>query len=307
MATATSNSSLKANHLATDSTSAVSDASFNYYSAPTPPRLNDMTIIIGGSTEISSRMIPVTDLRSLPMPISGYNHESHGFQILHQELPIDSSHASVHDLKVMTMQYYPAMITLLKKELGIRSAAVVNNTLRDDGIGPFFISHSDYTAAGARGHLRAMTPAWFEESQTEEERAQFFLLRDQIIAAEDAAIAKVGLGLGNGDVMTGKGGHWDWDGTDYEGPRYGIFSIWRPWETVKRDPLALMDTAESDVEYAVLPRTYYNREGYLEGYYNENSIVRPPAVGRRGSTSGSTLVNRNRRRFMRSSYTTARL
>ncbi|KUJ10802.1 uncharacterized protein LY89DRAFT_689409 [Mollisia scopiformis] len=269
--------------------------SFNYYSAPTRPKLDDLTIIAGASADLSSYTLPVTDLRSLSAPISGYNHEANGFQVLHQELPIDSSHESVHDNKVMTTQYYPAIKSLLKKELGLRSVAVINKTLRDvasidmstldlknprqlTSTPPFFISHSDYTAAGARAHFRAITSDWSEENQTEEERAEFLRLRDEIIAAEDVAIAKAGLGAGNGDMVAGKGGHWDWDGTGYDGPRYGIFSVWRPWETVKRDPLALMGAAESDLDYAVLPRSYKNRPGHVKSYYSENPIVRHPGA-----------------------------
>lgn len=191
------------------------------------------------------------------------------------------------------------MISLLKEQLGIRAAAIVNHTLRDvaaidltdldkanpragekaRGTPPFFSAHSDYTAGGARSHFRAMTEEWSDASQSAEERALFFNLRDEIIAAENTAISRAGLGPGNGDMVTGKGGHWDWDGKNYDGPRYGIFSIWRPWEIVKRDPLALIATPESELRFAVLPRTYKDRVGHVKEYYSENPLVRPPAEG----------------------------
>ncbi|PVH87103.1 hypothetical protein DL98DRAFT_509980 [Cadophora sp. DSE1049] len=198
------------------------------------------------------------------------------------------------------MTYYPAIVSLLKEQLGIRAAAIVNHTLRDvasidmndvdktnpranekaRGTPPFFIAHSDYTAGGARSHLRAMTEEWTDPSQTAEDRELFFRLKDEIIAAEDAAIAKAGFGPGNGDMLKGKGGHWDWDGRGYDGPRYGIFSIWRPWETVKRDPLALIATPESELQFAVLPRTYKDRPGHVKEYYSDNPIVRVPPAGK---------------------------
>jgi hypothetical protein len=69
-----------------------------------------------------------------------------------------------------------------------------------------------------------------DPSQTNEERAEFFRLQDEIIAAEDSAIKTTGLNPEDDDFMTGKGGNWDWDGSGYQGPRYGIFSLCRPWE-----------------------------------------------------------------------------
>ncbi|KAG4431763.1 hypothetical protein IFR05_012762 [Cadophora sp. M221] len=283
----------------TTSPPATLQASFNYYSAPDPPELNEISTIVGGSTKTSSSTQPVTDLRSLPAPLSSYNHSTHGFQILHQELPIDPSYTSVHNEEVINGTYYPAMISLLKEQLGIRAAAIVNHTLRDvtaidvtdldkgnprgvqkeRGTPPFFSAHSDYTPGGARSHFRAMTEEWSDPSQSAEDRALFFNLRDQIIASEDLAIARAGLGTGNGNMVTGKGGHWDWDGKVYDGPRYGIFSIWRPWEVVKRDPLALMGTPESGLRFAVLPRTYKGREGHVKEYYSENPLVREPGEG----------------------------
>ncbi|KAK0104428.1 hypothetical protein ONS95_004719 [Cadophora gregata] len=273
-------------------------ASFRYYSATEPPDLNDLSAFLGSSSQVSSLIQPVTDLRSFPAPLSSYSHETHGFQILNQKLPIDSSHDSVHDEEVINMKYYPAMVSVLKKQLGIRAAAIVNHTLRDvasidmtdvdntnprsneksRGTPPFFIAHSDYTAGGARSHLRAMTQEWTDPSQSPEERELFFHLKDEILAAEDAIIAKSGLGRGNGDMLRGTGGHWDWDGKGYDGPRYAIFSIWRPWETVKRDPLALIATPESELQFAVLPRTYKDRPGHVKEYYSDNPLVRvPPA------------------------------
>ncbi|XMA18629.1 hypothetical protein WAI453_011420 [Rhynchosporium graminicola] len=115
----------------------------------------------------------------------------------------------------------------------------LHSSAKAKGTPPFFSVHSDYTPGGARSHFRAMSEAWSCRSQTSQERALFFKLRSEVIAAEDSAIGQAGFEPGDGDMQAGKGGHWDWDGEGYEGPRYAIFSIWRPWEVgCQRDPLA---------------------------------------------------------------------
>lgn len=128
-----------------------------------------------------------------------------------------------------------------------------------------------------------MTDEWVDSSfGGEEDRARFFRLREEVIAAEDKAMLEQGIDPESVDMVEGKGGHWEWDGTGYEGPRYGIFSIWRPWETVHRDPLALLlspEEGEEGLEYAVLPRTYKDRPGHVKEYYSENPLVRPPKEG----------------------------
>ncbi|KAI1377191.1 GA4 desaturase [Hypoxylon crocopeplum] len=289
-------------------------AVFNYYSLPTTPAIDDLSILNGTSPNITSCSVPVADLRSLSPSLSDFNHASHGFQILHQPLPIDASHDSVHNPSTLVSQYYPSITSLLKEQLGVRSAVVINSTLRDipapdlstfdpenprpttgsRSLSPFFIAHSDYTPAAARAHLRAMTPAWFAETGTgdgstsAEERDLFLRLRDEIIEAEDRAVRAAGLEPrddhtassteGGGGDAERKGGHWAWDGKAYAGPRYAMFSIWRPWETVRRDPLAvLVGGAEPNgPPYVPLPRTYRNRPGCVSEYYNENVLVRPP-------------------------------
>ncbi|KAK1978402.1 GA4 desaturase [Colletotrichum cereale] len=285
--------------------------SFNYYNGWGTPALNDLTIIEGTSPDNKKYELPVTDLRSLPTPLSSYTHEKHGFQIVRQPLPISPSPAAVHDEKVMKKEYYPSMTALLKKTLGARSAIVRKHSLRDipdwatvgmnpeigfeiESLAPFSIAHSDYTPAGARGHFRAMKePDWFVENDTEDgcttsaERAEFFRLRREIIDAEDRAIAEAGLGpevQGKGTLP--RGGHWDWDGANYKGPRYAFFSIWRAWETVRRDPLAVMDMSRPvsrRVEYAPLTRTYRDRPGCVPFYYSQNALIRPLRQGRRDS------------------------
>ncbi|KAI2625782.1 hypothetical protein GGR54DRAFT_654132 [Hypoxylon sp. NC1633] len=237
--------------LASEPSQTQAQAVFNYYSLHTPPEVDDVSILNGTSPNITSCDVPVADLRSLPTPLSSYNHSSHGFQILHQPLPINPTHEAVYDSALMRTEYYPSIIALLKKALGARSAVVINSTLRDTAtpdlttfdpkhprptpgtrgaLGPFYVAHSDYTPAGSRGQLRAITRRWFKETGTgdgstsAEERALIFQLRDEIIEAEDRAVRAAGLDPGDDDG-DGRGGHWDWDGQGYEGPRYALFSV----------------------------------------------------------------------------------
>ncbi|TIC99166.1 hypothetical protein CH35J_004996 [Colletotrichum higginsianum] len=289
--------------------------SFNYYNGSGIPALNDLTIIEGTSPDNKTYQLPVTDLRSLPTPLSSYTHEKHGFQIVRQPLPISPSPAAVHDHRVMTKEYYPSMTALLKKTLGARCAVVRKHSLRDipdwapvgmnpeigfeiESLAPFSIAHSDYTPAGARGHFRAMKePDWFVEndvtdgSTTAAERDEFFRLRRAIIDAEDRAVAEAGIGpeVVRGQRAQPRGGHWDWDGANYKGPRYAFFSIWRAWETVRRDPLAVMDMSRPvsrKVEYAPLTRTYRDRPGCVPFYYSQNALIRPLGWRRRRRDSG---------------------
>ncbi|KAK1992227.1 GA4 desaturase [Colletotrichum falcatum] len=288
---------------------------FTYYNSPDIPALNDLTIIEGTSPDNKTYFLPVTDLRSLAAPLSSYNHEQHGFQIVRQDLPFKPSPDVVHNQKIMASQYYPSMTTLLKKTLGVRSAIVRKHSLRDipdwaavgmnpevgfevETLAPFSIAHSDYTPAGARGHFRAMEELkWFSENNHDEEgcttaaeREEFLRLRREIIDAEDDAIAKAGLdpevNVGEGQEQP-SGGHWDWDGANYKGPRYAFFSVWRAWDTVERDPLAIMDMSQpvsQKVEYTPLTRTYRDRPGCVPFYYSQNALIRP--LGRGGRDSG---------------------
>ncbi|KAI8315192.1 Gibberellin cluster GA4 desaturase [Colletotrichum sp. SAR11_240] len=286
--------------------------SFSYYDSSGIPALDDLTIIEGTSPDNKTYKVPVTDLRSLPSPLSGYTHEKNGFQIVRQPLPISPSSALVHNHKYMTNKYYPAMTELLRKTLGARCVVVRKHSIRDmpswseigmnpeigfsiESLAPFNIAHADHTPAGARAHFRAIKESnWFSENDTADEectspkeRTEFFRLRREIIEAEDRAIAEAGLDPEvQGETTLPKGGHWDWDGANYEGPRYAFFSVWRPFETVHRDPLAVMDMSlpvSKDVEFAPLTRTYRKRPGCVPFYYSQNAMVRPLDGGRRDS------------------------
>ncbi|KAF4910756.1 Gibberellin cluster GA4 desaturase [Colletotrichum viniferum] len=236
--------------------------SFSYYDSSGIPALDSLTIIEGTSPDNKTYKVPVTNLRSLPSPLSSYTHVKHGFQIVRQPLPISPSSASVHNHKYMTNKYYPAMTELLRKTLGARCVVVRKHSIRDmpswseigmnpeigfsiESLAPFNIAHADHTPAGARAHFRAIKESnWFSENDT---------------ADEECTSPK---------------------------ERTEFFSVWRPFETVHRDPLAVMDMSlpvSKDVEFAPLTRTYRKRPGCVPFYYSQNAMVRPLDGGRRDS------------------------
>ena len=74
--------------------------------------------------------------------------------------------------------------------------------------------HLDFSPAGARTHLRKYHGVLAEAGS-------------EVIAAEDRLAAS---GIANGDLAE-----------HYDGPRWAMFSIWRPLKRVTRDPLAFAD------------------------------------------------------------------
>ncbi|KXH59619.1 GA4 desaturase [Colletotrichum salicis] len=284
--------------------------SFSYYDSPETPALDDLTIIEGTSPDNRTYLVHVTDLRSLSAPLSSYTHEKHGFQIIHQPLTISPSPALVHDKKYMTHNYYPAMTELLKKKLGVRCAVVRKHSIRDiaswstigmnpevgfsiESLAPFNIAHADHTPAGARAHFRSIKESdWFTENDTVEavsqaDRDEFLRLRRDIIEAEDRAIKESGIGpeIQREQGLPPTGGHWTWNGANYKGPRYAFFSVWRPFETVRRDPLAVMDISlpvSKEIDFAPLTRTYRKRPGCVPFYYSQNAMLRPLDARKKG-------------------------
>jgi hypothetical protein len=202
-----------------------------------------------------------------------------------------------HDSTLVQSQYWPELIALLKAQLGVRSAAAINTTVRDIGppqekddqlnpsnpranpkqsFSPFFIVHGDYTPAGARCHLRAMQPTFFEDTgsldgTTAEERDEFYRLREEILAAEEKAMEEEGVRDHD---------QWKWSGANYRGPRWAMLSVWRPLETVRRDPLAVMDPRSLCNDLCVpLQRMYRARPGFVDEYLSENLFPLSPATG----------------------------
>ena len=83
---------------------------------------------------------------------------------------------------------------------------------RDSTLEPVRGAHCDYTLEGLKGVIRHTRPDITEAAR-------------EVLEAQDRAEAT---------------------GQSYDGPRFAAYSIWRPLETVQRDPLALCDATSMD-------------------------------------------------------------
>lgn len=264
-------------------------ATFNYYTADEPPAVDDITLLTGASDKIAPFTGSVSSIRESK---EKFSLDTHGFQVLKHAsslLPPAQPDGAVnfHDSELVKSTYWPEITALLRESFGARAVAIVNTTVRDiDGqrpdtydpknpranpgafYPPFYTVHGDYTPAGARSHIRALVPTFFDAMgtalhTTPEERATFFQLHAEVVAAQDAAMKEAGIDEAN------------WDGSNYAGPRWGMFSVWRPLSPVRRSPLAIMDPRDL-TSYAELPRVYRNRPGFVASYTSTNLIVRGP-------------------------------
>lgn len=274
-------------------------AVFNYWNSEEPPQAAEVTAVFEGHhpglVSVPSRVLDVRQHDP-----SSFNLDDNAFQILYHASsllpPQAQSIPDFHDFPLMRSVYWPELASLLKSRLGVRSAIAINTTVRDitlanaktksadnpranpkQSLHPFHTVHGDYTPAGARGHLRAMLPAFFEDNEcvgtTAEERSEFFRLRDEIIAAENEGVKADGVD-----------DHWQWSGSNYQGPRWAMLSVWRPMETVHRDPLAVMDpnsffNGKRKKPYASLVRAYKARPGFEESYMSANLLPLAPIEG----------------------------
>ena len=272
-------------------------ATFNYWGTTDLPELLEIKkIFTGTSSKLRSLPATVNDIRAAGL--DSFNITDHGFQVLRHSsslLPPQSTSVSdFHDEQLMRSTYWPEIVSLLKSQLGVRAAVVMNTTVRDvsevtekefnpgnpranpnQSFQPFFVVHGDYTPAGARGHMRAVLPTFFAEigsmeSTSKAERDDFFKLREEIIATEEEGIKQSGVD-----------DQWKWSGKHYHGPRWAMFSVWRPLETVRRDPLAVMDpkslfAKKGTRPYVPFERIYKDRPGFEKGYKSENLLPIAP-------------------------------
>lgn len=278
-------------------------ATFNYWGIEDLPEVSEIQKIFNGSSP-HLRSVPTTVRDIRRYGLSHFTLNAHAFQVLQHSsslLPPQSPTVQdFHDADLMRSTYWPELTSLLKTQLGVRAAVAINTTVRDipaDGekqlnpnnpradpktsFHPFFVVHGDYTPAGGRGHMRAILPSFFEDndcqaSTSAEEREQFWRLRGEILRAEDAAMAAEGVT-----------DQWRWSGRNYAGPRWAMLSVWRPLETVRRDPLAVMDPASlfngksagRRLPYASFERMYRQRPGFEEEYKSENMLPIAPRDG----------------------------
>lgn len=259
---------------------------FNYYDGD-PPEENDVSMFEGRNHHVKEVALPVQDIRSNPTTLT---LDRHGAQLLthHSEI-VPAQSDRFYDLDFISTHYWPELRSFVKKAFNARAVFVRDTTVRDasratkdrvnplnpraskSALKPFFIVHADYTPAGGRSHIRAVLPTYFEDNglldtTTPEERSTFMTLRSEIIEAEDKAMREMGVSS-----------VYDWDGSNYTGPRYAMFSMWRPLSTVHRDPLGILDaTTLRPDQITELPRIYANRPGFVPKYKVNNILAKPP-------------------------------
>lgn len=247
----------------TETAEAPTVGTFRYISRGITPNPNDQFYHLPPIAEFGDvRKFPLHDMRpELESRNSPYKLNTHGFTALRCPSALHSapySRASWDDHDILKSVYIPEIEDMLKKVTGatkiftegalLRSSpysdvdGLIKNRMYETndtdpdarkteepgeappvelpqiigtgataGVGPAPKVHLDYAPEGARIHLRDFHPAVTAFSK-------------DIIAAEDRIQAK-GLPLKQ----------------NYDGPRWALFSIWRPLKPVVRDPLALLD------------------------------------------------------------------
>lgn len=231
------------------------------------------------------RSLPMTDIRSsLDLgDNSTYKLSTHGFTARRSPTTMSSSKFSHLDWSNETLLrdiYIPEVQSLVKSLTGAKTVFTDSLVMRTnlhtevDGLArdeteeemlefPKMVGtktgsrgspapkvHLDYSPEGARTHLRKYHPNTRE-------------LAKEVVEAEDRLIAR---GV-KPEEMEDK----------YDGPRWAMFSIWRPLKTVRRDPLALSDCrsfpVEDYVEFSVMFPTGVKEEGDAEEGHRENVFL----------------------------------
>ncbi|KPI42848.1 uncharacterized protein AB675_2110 [Cyphellophora attinorum] len=261
-------------------------ASFNFYASPDKPDISEIASIFGGTSR---------RLKAVPCPETYVISPS----------AAASSVPDFFDNDYVQERYWPELTTALRSQLGLRSAIAMNTTTRDvrpettareinhlnpredkKSLGGFFVVHGDYSPAGGRAHLRHVLPTFFDDTKclepitTPEERTKFFQLWNSIQAAEQQAILEEQGGTEEQHM-------WAWSGRNYTGPRWAIFSVWRPLEVVQSDPMGIMDARsffsssslhEDGDQYVIYDRTYKDRPGFTSSYRSENILPIAPSA-----------------------------
>jgi hypothetical protein len=219
------------------------------------------------------RSLPMRDIRpSLDLGSdSPYKLNKHGFTARRYPTSLKSAsyiHSDWNNEEILKSVYIPEIEALLKEVTGGKTVftdqLVMRNSIHSEvdglarkeekeeldafpkmvgtkagaGGSPAPKVHLDYTPAGARTHLR----------KYHEKTAAF---ATGIIEAEDRLVAK---GVHPSEIKD-----------HYDGPRWAMFSVWRPLKTVKRDPLALSDCRtfpkEDYIDFHVLFPTGVKEQG----------------------------------------------
>ncbi|KAG4442099.1 hypothetical protein IFR05_002385, partial [Cadophora sp. M221] len=256
--------------------------------APSPPTYGTFRYISKGTTPAPSThlyhlptLAEFSDVRSLPMTNirssldlgdnSPYKLSTHGFTALRSPSSMASppfTHDDWTNETLLREIYIPEVSALVKSLTGAKAVLADQLVLRNnthteiDGLAreetdeemlqfPKMVGtkaesggspapkvHLDYAPAGARTHLRKYHPQTLEFAR-------------RIVEAEDRLLDS---GVEPAEM-----------GERYSGPRWAMFSIWRPLRTVRRDPLAVSDCRtfplEDYVEFGVVFPTGVREEG----------------------------------------------
>lgn len=267
-----------------------------YLPAGHVPEVNGNRIQLPSLHEFSDeRLLPLHNIRPIPK-ISDIENSPNNIHLdIHRFLaiqhPITLNQApytpeSFKDPQLLKDHLVPATIEMLKTVTGCKTVMIDTIVLRDalysdeDAVSkhdnkkdepedpqdtfPQFIGfdskhggatpapkvHTDYTSKGARNLLRYYHPFTTEAAA-------------DVIRHEDALLAE-GKDLKEAYKHSG-------------GPRWALYSIWRPLKTVRRDPLAVSDYRTSDEKDFVPMIVRYPRlglPGTSETYESESILAR---------------------------------
>ena len=276
-------------------------AEFRYWTSPEPPPVAEAASLVNGTHPgIKAYTTEVHDTRTSS---KHFNLLDHGFQILKHDsalLQPDGVKFDFSDHEGVRSRYWPELRDLIVSEMGAQVCVSLESMVRESTSDPhvyvqgqtmrlktnkpFHIVHNDYSPVGSRNLLRAMPPSFYEDNGcahtvTAAEQNMFFDLRNEILEAEGRAMRE-----------SGCASHAEWDGANYDGPRWAHFSIWRPIEPVQRDPLALLDPCslfnvpstykEKGEFYTSIPFPHNGRRG-LHDYIGANMMPLYPQAGQK--------------------------
>lgn len=218
------------------------EAEFRYWASSRIPESSEaLDILSGPHAEIQPYSTEVQNIRTSSE--AGFNLADHAFQVIKHSSkflpPAQQSDLDFSDTEQVGLKYWPELCNMIQQELGARLCVAFNSAVRESAGSnkPYQLVHSDISPEGARNFLRSIGPSFFEDvgcSETVAAAANqkaFLNLCNEILQAEKQAISDSNCALS------------DWHGSNYNGPRWALFSIWRPLETVKQDPLGLMDAS----------------------------------------------------------------
>ena len=274
-------------------------ASFTYWATTRSPDPSEAYSIANGECkDMKMHLSPVSDIRPSQ---SSFDLDQHGFMIVKHGSRFISFDPDIKpercldfsDNAAVTAHFWPETCALIQSKTNARSVVALHSIARTSASGhrhedappeskinkPFFVVHVDYSPAGCRTVLRSMLPSFFEDvgcidSTSPESRDAWWAARNEVLVAEVEDIRN----------SPNASSHLDWDGANYSGPRWAMYSIWRPLETVLSDPLAVLDPRAifSDEptcgreRYKLIKLPQNKRPGFIPEFVATNIMPFPP-------------------------------